>query len=74
VRVILGVHIIGERASELVHIGQMATRYGGTIDVFIETVFNFPAPADACKYAAYDAPRQIQRSREYSPFAQTAPA
>jgi len=73
-RAILGVHIIGERASELIHIGQMAMHYGGTIDVFIETVFNFPTLADAYKYAAYDALQQIQRYREQPPPAEAAPA
>jgi NAD(P) transhydrogenase len=71
-RVILGVHIIGERASELIHIGQMAMQYAGTIDVFIETVFNFPTLADAYKYAAYDALQQLQRSREQPPPAEPA--
>ncbi len=73
-RGILGVHIIGERASELIHVGQMAMHYAGTIDVFIESVFNFPTLADAYKYAAYDALQQIQRRREHPPSAQPAPA
>jgi len=53
-RRLLGVHIIGERASELVHVGQMVMQHGGAIDVFIDSVFNFPTLADAYKYAAYD--------------------
>jgi len=53
-RRLLGVHIIGERASELIHIGQMCMQYEGTIDVFIDNVFNFPTLGDAYKYAAYD--------------------
>ena len=53
-RRLLGVHIIGERASELIHIGQMCMQYEGAIDVFIDNVFNFPTLGDAYKYAAYD--------------------
>lgn len=51
---LLGVHIIGERATELIHIGQMVIEFGGTIDVFIDSVFNYPTLSDAYKYAAYD--------------------
>jgi NAD(P) transhydrogenase len=53
-RKLLGVHVIGERASELVHIGQVAITLGGTIDVFIDMVFNYPTLADGYKYAAYE--------------------
>jgi NAD(P) transhydrogenase len=52
-RKLLGVHVIGERASELVHIGQVAITLGGTIDIFIDMVFNYPTLADSYKYAAY---------------------
>ncbi len=52
-RKLLGVHVIGERASELVHIGQVAITLGGTVDVFIDMVFNYPTLADSYKYAAY---------------------
>jgi NAD(P) transhydrogenase len=51
---LLGVHIIGERATELVHIGQMVMKLGGTIDTFIDCVFNFPTLSEVFKYAAYD--------------------
>jgi NAD(P) transhydrogenase len=53
-RKILGVHVIGERASELVHIGQAAITLGATVDLFIEMVFNYPTLADSYKYAAYE--------------------
>ncbi len=53
-RRLLGVHVIGERASELVHIGQAVVHLGGTVDAFIEMVFNYPTLADSYKYAAYD--------------------
>lgn len=51
---LLGVHIIGERATELVHIGQAVMHYAGTIDDLIEQVFNFPTLGELFKYAAYD--------------------
>jgi NAD(P) transhydrogenase len=51
---LLGVHILGEMASELVHIGQGCLFFGGTIDYFIQSVFNYPTLAEAYKYAAYD--------------------
>ena len=47
-------HVIGERASELVHIGQVAIHLGATVDLFIDMVFNYPTLADTYKYAAYD--------------------
>jgi NAD(P) transhydrogenase len=53
-RKIIGIHVIGERASELVHIGQVAIHLGATIDLFIDMVFNYPTLADSYKYAAYD--------------------
>jgi NAD(P) transhydrogenase len=51
---LLGVHIIGAGATELIHIGQMVMHAGGTIDVFIDSVLNFPTLAELYKYAAYD--------------------
>jgi len=51
---ILGVHIIGERATELIHIGQAVMSLGGSLDYFIETVFNHPTLAEAYKVAALD--------------------
>jgi NAD(P) transhydrogenase len=54
-RRVIGVHVIGERASELVHIGQLAMHLNGTIDVFIEMVFNYPTLSESYKYAAYGA-------------------
>jgi NAD(P) transhydrogenase len=58
---ILGCHCIGERASELVHIGQAVMLLGGTIDAFIEMVFNYPTLGEMLKYAAYDALGAIAR-------------
>jgi NAD(P) transhydrogenase len=52
-RKLIGVHVIGERATELVHIGQTVIELAGTVDVFIEMVFNYPSLAESYKYAAY---------------------
>jgi NAD(P) transhydrogenase len=51
---LLGVHIIGEGASELVHIGQAVLAFGGTVDYFVNTVFNYPTLAECYKTAALD--------------------
>jgi NAD(P) transhydrogenase len=53
-KTLLGVHHIGELASELVHIGANALADGHTIDEFIQMVYNYPTLADIYKYAAYD--------------------
>jgi NAD(P) transhydrogenase len=58
---LLGVHVIGDRATELVHIGQMVMEYGGSIDKFIDCVFNFPTLSEVYKYAAYDGLGRLQR-------------
>ena len=54
-RKLIGCHCIGDRASELVHIGQAVITLGGTVDTFIDMVFNYPTLAEMFKYAAYDA-------------------
>jgi NAD(P) transhydrogenase len=51
-RELLGVHIIGEGATELVHIGQAVIALGGKLDYFIDTVFNYPTLAECYKVAA----------------------
>jgi NAD(P) transhydrogenase len=51
---LLGVHIFGERATEIVHIGQAVLSFGGTIDYFRDTVFNYPTMAEAYKVAGLD--------------------
>src|ERR1700736_1722385 len=51
---LLGVHIIGERAAEIVHIGQAVLTMGATIEYFRDTVFNYPTLAEAYKVAALD--------------------
>jgi NAD(P) transhydrogenase len=51
---ILGVHCIGESATEIVHIGQAVMSLGGTIEYFRDTVFNYPTMAESYKVAAFD--------------------
>ena len=58
---LLGVSIIGENASELIHVGMAVMMYGGTIDFFIQGVFNYPSLSDAYKYAAYDGLQRLAR-------------
>ena len=53
-RELLGVHIIGDGASELIHIGQAVMAFGGRIDYFVNTVFNYPTLAECYKTAAFD--------------------
>ncbi len=53
-RKLLGVSVIGESATELIHIGMMVLDNGLTIDEFIEQVFNYPTLSELYKYAAYD--------------------
>jgi len=52
---LLGVHVLGEEATELVHIGQAVLALGGELDFFVENVFNYPTLAEAYKIAALDA-------------------
>ena len=60
-RLILGVHIIGEGASELLHIGQAVMILGGTLDYFIHTVFNYPTLAECYKAAAFNGLNKLSR-------------
>jgi NAD(P) transhydrogenase len=52
---VLGVHVIGEGATELVHIGQAVIAFGGTLEYFLESVFNYPTLAESYKVAALNA-------------------
>ena len=51
---LLAIHVIGERAAEIVHIGQAVLAFGGTIEYFRDNVFNYPTLAEAYKVAALD--------------------
>jgi NAD(P) transhydrogenase len=61
-RRLLGVHIIGEGATELIHIGQAVLNLHGTLDYFIENTFNYPTLAEAYKIAALDAWNRMPRT------------
>ena len=60
-RELLGVHIIGEGATELIHVGQAVIAYRGKIDYFIDTVFNYPTLAECYKVAALDGINRLPR-------------
>ena len=62
-RKLLGVHIVGEGATELIHIGQAVLNLGGTLDYFVENAFNYPTLAEAYKIAALDAWNRMPRTR-----------
>ena len=53
-RKLLGVHCIGETATEIIHIGQAVMSLDGTIDYFRDTVFNYPTMTEAYKVAAFN--------------------
>jgi NAD(P) transhydrogenase len=61
---ILGVHIIGEGAAELVHIGQAVMTLNGTVDYFIDSVFNYPTLAECYKAAAFNGVNRLARFGE----------
>ncbi len=58
---LLGIHIIGEGACELLHIGQAVLVLGGTVEYFIETVFNYPTLAECYKAAAFNGLNKLSR-------------
>jgi len=60
-RKVLGVHIIGEEASELVHIGQAVMTLDATVEYFIDTVFNYPTLAECYKVAAFNGLGRLHR-------------
>jgi NAD(P) transhydrogenase len=58
---LLGLQIVGEEATELIHLGQVALQHAATIDFFIDSIFNFPTLAEAYRVAALDILGQRQR-------------
>ena len=54
-RICIGAHAIGDRATELIHIGQCAVAFGGTVDAMAGMVFNYPTLSECFKHAARDA-------------------
>ena len=69
-RKLLSAHILGEHATELIHIPMFVLSSGGTIDAFIDAVFNFPTLAESFKYAAYDGLQRLAQ-RGHAPPAGT---
>ena len=58
-RRLLGVHVFGTGATEIVHLGQAVIAFDGTVDYLVEAVFNYPTLAEAYKVAALDATNKI---------------
>jgi NAD(P) transhydrogenase len=73
---LVGVHAIGEQASELIHIGLVALHAGAGADLFIETCFNYPTLGELYKYATYDAlgRRAKLRGESLAPFEAAVPS
>src|SRR5216683_2389751 len=63
---LLGVHVFGTGATELVHIGQAVMGCGGTIDYLVDAVFNYPTLAEAYKVAALDAMNKMRQIARFS--------
>ena len=65
-RRLLGVHVFGTGATELVHIGQAVMGCGGTVDYLVDTVFNYPTLAEAYKVAALDATNKMRQVARFA--------
>ena len=65
-RSLLGVHVFGTGATELVHIGQAVMGCGGTVDYLVDAVFNYPTLAESYKVAALDATNKMREVERYS--------
>jgi NAD(P) transhydrogenase len=61
-RVLMAVHIFGEGASELLHIGQAVLAFKGTVDYFVDIVFNYPTLAECYKAAAFNGLNKLSKS------------
>jgi NAD(P) transhydrogenase len=59
-RRLLGVHVFGTNATEIIHIGQAVMGNGGTVDYLVDAVFNYPTLAEAYKVAALDAVNKMR--------------
>lgn len=59
-RTLLGVHVFGTGATELVHIGQAVMGCGGTVDYLVDAVFNYPTLAESYTVAALDATNKLR--------------
>jgi NAD(P) transhydrogenase len=70
-RKLLGVHVIGEQAVEVVHVGLTALLAGAGTDLFIQTCYNYPSLTELYKYAAYDALGKLARRAGHAGPAKT---
>jgi NAD(P) transhydrogenase len=66
-QMLLGVSIVGEGAAELIHLAMACLTFKGTIDFFIQSVFNYPSLSEAYKYAAYDGLQALARRHARRP-------
>ena len=71
-RRLLGVHAVGTGATELIHIGQCVMEFGGGLDYFLKTVFNYPTLAECYKVAALDAHNKLSLDDEVDEAAPAA--
>lgn len=62
---LLGVHIVGEQASELIHIGQLVMNLHGTVRDLVTNVFNYPTLAECYKLAALDCTHQLEQQKSF---------
>ena len=69
---LLGVHIVGVGATELIHVGQMGLLTGCEVETFVENIFNFPTLAEAYRVAALDIAKQCTASMDAVPYNPTA--
>jgi NAD(P) transhydrogenase len=65
-RKLLGVHVFGTGATELIHIGQAVMGCGGTVDYLVDAVFNYPTLSESYKVAALDATNKMRQVTKLS--------
>ena len=70
---LLGAHILGTNATELVHVPQMVMAHGGGLDDFLDAVFNVPTLSECFKYAAYDGLQRLSHRGRGVPLEVAAP-
>jgi NAD(P) transhydrogenase len=66
-RTLLGVHVLGDAATELIHLGQSVINFGGSIDYFIQATLNVPTLSEVYKYAAYDGLGKVEGEQGNAP-------
>lgn len=70
---LLGAHLLGTNATELVHVPQMTMAHGGGLDDFLDAVFNVPTLSECFKYAAYDGLQRLSHHGSAVPLESAAP-